>query len=249
MMSSPSTLQKRLPTQSGFTLAELLVASTLMSIALIGVYTTFHSTVLHWRNGSANEKTFTDARRVFAIMQHDLSGIPNDRRQLSAVSYFSGFPDEVSFVSAIQPMNVEELAIERLFAVRYYLNGTDLIREERPVEGPLASQFTGMAGSRPQASLRLGRKYERIIADGVLDVRLTYLWTPGSSIRQDAPPIWTPLIERPTATDRLPAGVRIELTLYDAAKSIQDTRFVKTIKFDGNVSFVPDDLEKDGGEV
>lgn len=249
MISSLSTYPKQLPPHAGFTLAELVVATTLMSIALIGVYTTFHSTVLHWRNGSANEKTFTDARRVFAIMQHDLSGIPNDRRQLTAASYFSGAPDELSFVSAIQPMNVEELAVERLYAVQYYLQGTDLIREERPVQGPLASPFTGMPGSRSRASLRLGRKYERIVADGVLDVRLTYLWTPSSDIRHDTPPIWTPLIERPTATDRLPAGVRIELTLYDPAKSIQDTRFVKTLKFDGNVSFVPDDLEKDGGEV
>lgn len=238
-------------THSGFTLAELVVATTLMSIAMIGVYTTFHSTVLHWRSASASEKTYTDARRIFAILQHDLNGIPNDRMQLNATMFFNGSPYEFSFLSTIRPMNVEDQAVERLYAVRYYFDRDSLIREERPVEGPLPNPYSGLGTERSQVSLRLGEPYERVVADGILDSRITYLWTPGSKIRSDLPPMWTPLIERPTATNRLPAGLRIEFLLNDPSKEgkAQDTSFSKTFKFDGFVSYLPDDLEQDGGDA
>jgi hypothetical protein len=100
--------------------------------------------------------------------------------------------------------------------------------------------------ARSQVPLRLGRSYERVVADDVLDLQFTYLWTPQSQTQRDAAPIWARLIERPSATNRLPAGVRIELTLHDPAARSQMAYFVKTITFDGDIRSIPDDFDPDG---
>jgi prepilin-type N-terminal cleavage/methylation domain-containing protein len=232
-------------TSRGFTLTELVIATTLMSIAMIGVYSSFHSTILHWRNGSANEKTYHDARRVFTIVQNDLASIPNDRRGLDASTLFFGGPEEFEFVATILPMNVEEQAIESLYNVRYVLDGSTLIREESPLIGPLPVRFQGYVESDGPVELPLGDTYGRVIADDVLALRVTYLWTPLIGSKDSDTPSWRPLIKRPTATHRLPAGLMIEMILLDPAKdpSNPGTRFTKTIRFDGRVSSTPDDLE------
>ena len=100
-----------------------------------------------------------------------------------------------------------------------------------------------------RAPLALGEPYEQVIAENVLDLQLTYLWTPDARVAPNASLTWTPLIERPTASNRLPAGVRIELILYDAAKENPQTRFVKTVKFDGPVSIVPADMDQSARSV
>lgn len=228
---------------SGFTLAELIVASTLMSIVMIGIYTTFHSAIIHWRAGSANEKTYTDARRIFTILENDLTGIPNDRALVDASNYFIGDDNEITFVSVIRPMNVEEDAIERLHLVTYSLYENGLRREEVPIEGTVAYRAFSFGDITDDRSLELGRSYQRIIADGVLDLRFTYLWTPDPQSPNETP-AWQNLIERAACTSRLPTGLRIEIALHDPAKDPESpyTLFTKTIKFDGDVSGLPEDL-------
>ncbi len=44
--------------RAGFTLVELIVASTLLTIVLAGVYTTFSSSVRVWRSGESNYHTY-----------------------------------------------------------------------------------------------------------------------------------------------------------------------------------------------
>ena len=228
---------------SGFTLAELLVATTLMSIVMVGVYTTFHSAILHWRSGSANEKTYTDARRIFTILEHDLTGIPNDQVLVDATRYFIGNEDELTFASVIRPMNVEEEAIERLHLVTYSIKDNLIEREERPIEGTITYRALVLGEITDDQGLELGRSYERVIADDVLELRFTYLWTP--PLQDDvATTGWHDLIERPACTSRLPAGVRIDLALHDPARDLETpyTWFSKTIKFDGFVSGFPEDM-------
>ena len=229
--------------QKGFTLAELVVATTLMSIVMIGVYTTFHSAILHWRTGSANEKTFTDARRIFTILEHDLSGIPNDRYLVDATRYFIGDDDELVFASVIRPMNVEEEAVERLHLVSYSFSDNLIYREEAPIDGTIAYRAFSFGDISDDQSLELGRPYKRAIADDVLDVRFTYLWTPPPP-ESNQTPVWVDLIERSACTSRLPAGLRIDIALHDPAKDPGQpySQFTKTIKFDGVVSNLPEDL-------
>lgn len=232
----------------GFTLAELVVASTLMSIVMIGVYTTFHTAILHWRAGSANEKTYTDARRIFTIMENDLSGIPNDPFLVDATRYFIGNDNELTFASVIRPMNVKEEAIESLHIVRYSLNNNTLIREEAPIEGSIIKRMDTLTDLSDDPTLELGRSYERVIADDVLAIRYTYLWRPdGPTDRNDV--YWTPVIERPNVTSMLPPGLRIEILIHDPAKDSEApyTRFTKTLVFDGFVSNFIEDL--DDGEI
>ena len=226
--------------QAGFTLAELVVATTLMSIVLLGVYTSFHSTILHWRNGSANVGTYYDARRVFTILEHDLGGIPINEEGIDARPFFWGNTSRVELMTVIQPMNVQDDAIQRLMQVKYRLVNGALIREERALMGPLAGA-SGMDGRIDRDRLQLGRPFEGVVAEGVIDFRLRYIWTPRRPVNEAYEPTWVNLVENDTAEYRLPDGIVVELVLYDPAKApgAQATRFTKTFVFNGESSPAP----------
>jgi len=204
------------------------------------VYTTFHSTILHWRNGSENESTYADARRIFTILEHDLGGIPNDISGIDARQYFRGDDSSMEMITVIQPMDLENRPFMQPMQVTYRLSNNQLIREERKVEGPLkipVGQNSIQRRERPD----VGRKFESIIADGVIDCRISYIWTPSSIFEEDSPPTWVELFEIDFADNRLPDGLTIEITLYDPAKDPEapGTRFRKTFIFDGATSRQP----------
>ncbi|MFP6597486.1 MAG: prepilin-type N-terminal cleavage/methylation domain-containing protein [Candidatus Hydrogenedentota bacterium] len=238
-------------TQAGFTLAELVVATTLISIVLLGVYTTFQSTILHWRNGSANVKTYNSARRIFSIIEHDLGGIPNDRRGVDARHFFYGDDESLEFITVIQPMNLNELAIQRPMQVSYRVSEGRLIREERLLEGPLLAN-TGPNNEIHRELLELGREFEAVIADDVIRFRLKYFWTPSVDWEVGSEPTWVELIENDASNYSLPDGVAVEIILYDPAKepATTGTRFTKTFLFDGDTSPPPNEsIPDDDAEV
>lgn len=233
-------LSKDDTSKAGFTLAELVVATTLMSIVMLGIYTTFHSTILHWRGGSENEGTYADARRIFTIIEHDLGGIPNDNTGVDAREFFLGDDSSIELITVIQPMNLDEHAIQRMMQVSYTLSNNQLMREERPLESPL------LASAGPNSVIRrelleYGREYERSIAEGVIDFELTYLWTPDITWEDDSVPAWVDLIESDVAEYRLPDGVTIDIVLFDPAKdpNTPGSRFTKTFLFEGETSRPP----------
>lgn len=226
--------------QSGFTLAELIVASTLMSIVLMGVYSTFHSTILHWRTGSANEATYSDARRIFTLLKYDLGGVPNDVVGLDAREYFVGDNRQFEFVTVIQPMNLGEKTVVRPMKVSYRLSGEELMRVEEPIEGPLAIPI-GLGQDRGAQALDLGPRFERTIGTDILGFRATYLWEPVPEHDENSRPMWVDLIEMNVAEARLPNAVSVELWLRDPAGEAEDSwaLFRNTFFIDGVVSFPP----------
>lgn len=233
-------------TEAGFTLAELVVATTLISIMLLGVYTTFQSTILHWRNGSENEKTYTSARRIFSILEHDLGGIPNDRRGVDARQFFYGDDESLEFITVIQPMNLNELAIQRPMQVTYHVSEGRLVREERALEGPLLAN-AGPNSEIHRELLELGREFEAVVADDVIGFRLSYFWTPSVDWEEGSEPTWVELIESDASNYSLPDGVSVEIVLYDPAKdpAAPGTRFTKTFLFDGETSGPPNQINPD----
>lgn len=226
--------------RSGFTLAELIVASTLMSIVLLGVYSTFHSTILHWRTGSANEATYTDARRIFTLLRYDLGGVPNDLGGLDAREYFVGDNRKFEFVTVIQPMNLGEKTVVRPMKVSYRVAGEELIRLEEPIEGPLTMPI-GQGRDRGLRALELGTRFERTIATDILGFKATYLWEPVPEHDKNSIPMWVDLIEMNVSEDRLPNAVSVELWLRDPAGESEDsaTLFRNTFFINGVVSFAP----------
>lgn len=226
--------------ESGFTLAELVVATTLMSIVLLGVYTTFQSTILHWRNGSENERTYTDARRIFSILEHDLGGIPNDRRGTDAREFFDGDERRIEFITVIQPMDLDERAIRRPMQVSYRVSDGRLIREERTLDGPLL-ESAGPNSEIRRELLEFGRVFEAIVADDVIDFQLSYIWTPDVDWEEGSAPGWVELIESDASNFSLPDGVTIAIVLRDPAKDplAPGTRFTKTFLFEGDTSRPP----------
>lgn len=226
--------------ESGFTLAELVVATTLISIVMLGIYTTFHSTILHWRNGSENEGTFADARRVFTLMEYDFSGIPNDRDGVDAREFFWGDESSLHYITVAQPFDLDERPVQRLMQVSYHVSDGQLIREERALESPLLASAGPNAGIQRER-LEFGRAFQSPIAEQVLDMRLRYLWTPIINSDTDAAPTWVDLIELDRTDYRLPDGVTVDLVLYDPAKDPESpgTRFTRTFIFNGESSRPP----------
>jgi prepilin-type N-terminal cleavage/methylation domain-containing protein len=242
---------KLLKSKGGFTLTELVVATTLMSFVLLGIYTTFHSVVLHWRGGSENEGTYGDARRIFTIIEQDLTGIPNDVTGVDAREYFTGDDSSFECVTVAQPMNLDDRPIHRLMHVSYGVSKGALIREEKPLESPLLVRASP-DGEVHRDELEYGREFESVIGEGVMDMRITYLWTPLRDSETDIAPTWVSLTETSEVDYRLPNGISIDLILYDPAKSSDapGTLFTKTVIFDGRVSPLPNtdqDSESAGG--
>ena len=102
----------------GFTLIELIVASTLMALVLSGVYLTFSTAVRSWRQGEANYATYEDARRALGLLDRELHAIPAD-----AIHLMIGTRDSLEFVTLAQPLDVETASSERLLRVQYRFKG------------------------------------------------------------------------------------------------------------------------------
>ncbi len=226
---------RRAHTRTGFTLAELLVATLLMTIVLTGAYTMFHTVILHWRSGTVNEATYRDARLIYTLIERDLDGIPSDEDFLDARNFFLGEGDSLEFITIIEAMPSEEESYPRLMQVSYRLKDHQLIREEAELESPLPKPVSD-TGRFDRALMEFGTSNEHLLAEGVLSWEIRYIWTPESdgSIRS--------LYETDTADYRFPNGLEIALTLYDPAKTDTSsaTAFSKTIRLNGEASPMPD---------
>lgn len=195
---------------AGFTLVELIVASTLMTLVLSGVYFTFSTVVRSWRDAEAGTEAYQEGRRALGLLERELRGVPE-----SALHLFQGRYDEVSFVTLSSPLDVELGEGRRLLFVRYYLDTdrgvTYLVRDEAPLVGPLPAN---RPRSEDLSPLRLGRRSEFTLATGVDRFELEYAWR----IRRPPP---HPSLPPPPArvvsdgkADRvLPEAVRVDLLL------------------------------------
>lgn len=166
---------------AGFTLAELLMASLLLSLVLGGLFVSFDSSIKLWRNGEANLRTYQDGRTACAIMSRELNCLA-----WPGLHLMEGEDDEIVFYAVVPPMDVEEESGPRLMQVTYRLkrqSGTRsrvLLREERIVESPLPAPPE--EGQEPGPfKLGLGREQEFELAGGVLDFELRYFTQPEES--------------------------------------------------------------------
>ena len=112
--------------EKGFTLAELMVATMLMSIVMTAVYTLFHSAIGSWRAVEQDFDPYQDARNAVTVLQREVHNLVWQAGHL-----FEGRNDEFTMFIATEPMNVEESEGRHLMRVRYYYNQgrKELIRE------------------------------------------------------------------------------------------------------------------------
>ena len=226
---------------AGFTLVELIVASTLLTIVLAGVYTTFSTSVRVWRSGESNYQTYEDARRAFGFLVRELRAIPQD-----ATHFVKGSEDRIEFVTLAQPMHVESGESERLMRVRYRLvsgrrgGAMTLQREEALVEGPLpmAGQIDDLG---QPLEIALGRPHDFSLASGVERLSFYYMWAIWKPHLPNVPPTWAEMIGDSVVAGGLPEAIEVTLVLHDpgSVSGGFESTFTDVVTFRSGSSPVP----------
>jgi prepilin-type N-terminal cleavage/methylation domain-containing protein len=233
---------------AGFTLVELVVASTLMVLVLSGVYLTFTTAVRSWRSAELDYSTYEDARRALGLFEREIHGIPADALHLTR-----GTADSIEFVTLTQPLDVQTASSERLLRVTYRFaggrSGGELIREEAPVLGPLPLPPAPPGHDLP-AGLKVGARHRFVIASGVRSFGLEYGWAgPQSSSFPGTPPGPARIATDTSTLYALPEVIGAALELDDPGDLLNRGRsvFRTRITFRGPTSPMPEALRKRAG--
>lgn len=228
---------------AGFTLVELIVASTLMALVLSGVYMTFSTAVRSWRSAESNYATYEDARRALGLLERELHGIPSD-----AIHLVSGTNNSIEFVTMTQPLDVETAPSERLLRVQYRIKGDRsggvLVRSEALVEGALPAPPIPPSRELP-VGLKTGRAHEFEIARGVRAFELSYAWAgPTPPALPGSPPAPARIVTDKQTYLALPEVISATLELDDPGNLANNAQsaFTLRVTFRGPVSPMPGDL-------
>jgi len=214
----------------GFTLAELLVASTVLAIVLGTVYTAFSSSISMWKIGEANIAAFQDARTSLDIVTRELQNmVPG------AAHLFVGDDSEFEFYAVTRPMDVEEGAEPRVLWVKYRMKadpkseGKLFIREERPVESPLPSKAPE-DGNVDDTIIKLGSESQFELAASVKKLEFHYYWVEpkeDESLLETDPgaPAAFLIQDEHEEGAGIPQAIRIDLTMMDPNAEKGETKF------------------------
>jgi len=241
---------------AGFTLAELLVASMLLTIVMTGVYLCFSSTVRLWRLGEANIQTYQDSRTALSIMTRELQNI------IPGAAYLAeGSDDEFTFFAVAPPLDVDENADPQVIQIQYRTRqdpngpGDILLREERLVKSPLPSEPPG-EGEIDRTIVKMASEKDFELAYAVEDFKISYYWQPPEDDVHDAtdsgPPDPVEFIvrdEHPKGSG-VPQGMRIDLTLRDENAESGETTFTTYVVFRCPTTTLEEDsLQIEGGFI
>ena len=235
----PSHIRNR----AGFTLAELLVASVLMSAVMASVYGMFSSTLRTSRLGEANYKTYEDARMTLGLIARELQAIPPGTFHL-----FEGKDDEITFYTLSPPMNVEDGQGPRMLKVKYRLKGSvarggaTLIREESVVKSALPVEEQ-RGDTIDTTRIRLGRRHNFEMATEIKAFELYYHWLAPRSYENAAAYQPRPVLiqtKNPKGWG-IPAGIQVSLTLVDPGDDLGDgmTNFTSYVVYRSPTSPLP----------
>jgi len=229
----------------GFTLVELVVASTLIVIVMGAVYSSFSVALQTWRGGETNYKTYEDARLVMGLLSRELQGIPP-----STIHLFNGTRSTMEFYTLASPLNEVKGKGERVLWVRYRMmagrgrTGGTLFREEAIVTGPLP------APRRPGEPVDMSRikkgpmkRFE--IATGVTRFQLGYYWSPLIRASMHVQPEQVEMFVEDRVRAALPHGVGITLGVYDESGDFGESTFDHVVAFRGITSRLPEALREE----
>ncbi len=232
---------------AGFTLAELVVATTLISIVMAGVYTALSSAINAWKYGETNYEVFDDARYALGLMARELQNTPP-----ASFPWFIGTSNEIEFFTLSSPLHIEDGVGPRWLKVRYRLAGTSgrtgkrLIREEQTVEGSMVAS-PDCEEAQDTGRMRLGRRYDFELAANVQHFQIQYHWQPPIERSSGAAP--PPKREMFTQNHNekcwgMPKAVGIALSLKDPSASAEMgvKSFENYVVFRGASSGLPQDL-------
>lgn len=212
------TRRARTTGQEGFTLAELLVASVLLSVVMATVYSVFFAVLVPWRAVEHDYDAYRASRNAMALIEREFANLVPDAAHL-----FTGEEEELTIFAVTEPMDVEKSEGRHLMRVRYQFKKSsgELEREEALVTTPLPKLPPGKDQEVDKTRVKVKQKREFVIASNVEDFAIRYVWLPAPQQRKpEIPP--TPI--QPMYASRhkekwgYPQGVEITLTLRDPEK-------------------------------
>lgn len=213
--------------KQGFTLAELLVAATLMSLVMASVYTLFYSTIRTWRHGEGGFDNHLNARSALSVLGHELENLMDEAGYL-----MEGDDHTLTMIVVAEPFDVEDTEGRHMMQVEYSFNRTGhrLEREEALVEMALPNI---PPGEEPidRGKIKLKRKREFTLAENVRDFELRYIWVPAPERRDpnQPPPSVTPLVvDKHEEKWGLPQAIEAHLTVFDPED--KDREYTFTLK-------------------
>ena len=200
---------------SGFTLAEVIVATTLLSIIMASVYAIFGSTLRTWRSAEDKFDNYQNARLALGIMRRELDNIVPDAAYL-----MNGDRHEVEFICVAEPFDVEDSQGRHMLRIRYRFNrtGHEVEREEALVEVALPNPVYGEDAEPAKSRVKVRNREDFVIAGNVSEFEIRYIWVPVDPERNLKQP---PNREAPVFATRheenwgLPRGIQIKMTLFD----------------------------------
>lgn len=240
---------------SGFTLAELVVATTLIALVMASVYTALSTAVNTWHGGEPTNRTFEDARLTLGLLQKELQGaLP------AAGVLFNGGRDWVEFYTLTPPMYLEDGEGGRVLRVRYRLRtgearkGRILEREEAVVESPLPMMppTTDREEDMGIGRVRLGAPRRFDLARDVRDFHVRYLWVPPKLPREAhvPPPGLPPLIKDANPRGRgLPHALELTLEINDPTFPRGYVTFQTYVAFRASALDLPRDIFEEWAAV
>lgn len=219
--------------RAGFTLAELVVTTTILTLVMTAVYTAFGTTLRAWRRGEANLESYQDGRTSMSILARELGCILGGSEHL-----FEGKRHELEFFTVAPPMDLKKGEDARVLWVRYRYNATGhtLVRQEAVVEKPLPLQpADGTELDKTRVSLRKKQSFDLASKKNVLGFDITYYWVPPTERKKDEPPTWIVPIEMEESRQGwgLPQGLRATLTVRDPNSEKGKTTFTFRTAFRG----------------
>ena len=228
----------------GFTLAELIVAATVLTLVMTSVYVAFGNTLQAWRLGESHLATYQNGRTALSVLSRELGCILGGAEHL-----FQGTNDEVEFFTVAPPMNVDKGEGPRVLWVHYRFNRTGkcFVREEAIVLKPLPLKMSDN-DKVDRTRIKLGRKKKfELVSEGVVGLDFTYFWIPPHEQKPNEPPQWLdPIVLKESREGwGLPQGIKVDLTLKDPTSESGKTRFSLRTSFRGPTT--PYNEKKIGG--
>ncbi len=198
----------------GFTLMELLVSVTLLSIVMASVYSLINSALGTWRTVEGGFDMQFEARSFITLFSHEYNNIVG-----RAAHLFEGDSNTIVMFVIAQPMDLEQGEGPRLMRVEYSYNRSkrNIEREEALVEAALPLPETEGQPMDP-GRIKLSRPYKVTVANNVTHFGIQYVWAPVPVITvPEEPPIPEPLIylDRHKDKQSLPQAVEITFELAD----------------------------------
>ncbi len=215
--------RKRLPSNAGLTLIEILVAVVLLGLLSTGIVASLDVSSRAWQ--TARNRLTLDRRiaTANAILHSQISGIapilaeipPQRRIALASFVFFQGEPDAMRFVSSYSVTDGRRAGLQLVeLKIVDSQRGRRVLLNQMPFQGPLGAGLLA-EGLVRDASFPRGRIVFRsiepratslIIIDELQECTFAYL---RESRNVSEPSVWLPLWGEPY---ELPAAVAIRLT-------------------------------------